>query len=63
MGLLSTIRVMDTLPIIRAAPGGAAEMLAKTLFQSLSENLTARGPAYSLFAVREMTLSVNDVDC
>lgn len=50
MGLLSAIRVMGTLPIIRAAPGGAAEMLARSVFQALSENLTARGPAYSLFA-------------
>ena len=37
-------------PIIRAPPGGAAEMLAQTLYQSLVEHLSPRGPAGNLFA-------------
>lgn len=50
MGLLSMIRVLGTIPIIRAARGGAADMLAQTLYKSLCENITTRSPVYSLFA-------------
>mgnify|MGYP003385786628 FL=1 len=49
MGLLSAIRVLGTLPIIRCAPGGAAEMCAQSLYTALCDNCTPRGPAYSLF--------------
>lgn len=51
VGLLSTIRVLGSLPIIRCAPGGASEMLAKELNSMLKENISARGPAQSLFEV------------
>lgn len=50
MGLLSTIRVLGSLPVIRAPTGGAAEMLARNLFSLLKENISPRGPAHSLFA-------------
>jgi sec1 family domain-containing protein 1 len=50
MGLLSTIRVLGNLPVIRAPTGGAAEMLARNLFSLLKENISPRGPAHSLFA-------------
>lgn len=49
-GLLSTIRVLGALPIIRSASGGAAEMLAQELCNILRENLSARGPAQALFS-------------
>eukprot|EP00598_Pedospumella_elongata_P001545 CAMPEP_0184981196 /NCGR_PEP_ID=MMETSP1098-20130426/11029_1 /TAXON_ID=89044 /ORGANISM="Spumella elongata, Strain CCAP 955/1" /LENGTH=650 /DNA_ID=CAMNT_0027504739 /DNA_START=110 /DNA_END=2062 /DNA_ORIENTATION=- len=48
-GLLSTVRVMGVMPIIRCAPGGAAEMLAQELNSLLRENISARGPAQALF--------------
>jgi len=48
-GLLSTVRVMGALPIIRCAPGGAAEMLARELNTMLRENISSRGSAQSLF--------------
>ena len=47
-GLLSAVRVMGTLPIIRAPGGGAAEMLAQELGSLLRENLSPRGPAQAL---------------
>lgn len=50
-GLLSTVRVLGTLPIIRCAPGGAAEMLARELNALLKENISSRGPAQALFEV------------
>eukprot|EP00605_Chrysophyceae_sp_TOSAG23-4_P002225 GSChrysophyteH1.ASY1.ANO1.2468.1 assembled CDS len=49
-GLLSTIRVLGALPIIRAPAGGAAEMLAQEVGSLLRENLDPRGAAHSLFA-------------
>jgi hypothetical protein len=48
-GLLSLVRVMGAIPIIRAPAGGAAEMLARELCDNLRENLSLRGPAQSLF--------------
>ena len=48
MGMLSMVRGLGTLPVIRAPPGG--EMCAQGLYSALSENLTPRGPAYSLFS-------------
>lgn len=49
-GLLSTIRIMGALPMIRSPSGGAAEMLAKELSNVLRENLSSRGPAQALFS-------------
>jgi hypothetical protein len=49
-GLLSTVRLLGQLPVIRAPPGGAAEMLAGELGSLLRENLAPRGPAYALFS-------------
>jgi hypothetical protein len=49
MGLLSTVRVTGSLPIIRAPPGGAAEMLSREFNTMLRENISVRGPAQSLF--------------
>jgi sec1 family domain-containing protein 1 len=49
-GLLSAVRVMGALPIIRAPTNGAAEMLAQELGGLLRENLDPRGPAHALFA-------------
>ena len=48
-GLLSSIRVIGSVPIIRAPSGGAAEMLARDLGSLLRENLDPRGAAHSLF--------------
>jgi len=48
-GLLSSIRVLGQLPVIRAPGGGAAEMLAHELGGLLRENLNPRGPAHALF--------------
>ena len=50
-GLLSMIRVLGSLPIIRAQSGGAADMLAQEICSLLKENISARGPAQSLFEV------------
>ena len=36
--------------MIRAPAGGAAEMLAQELCNSLRENIATRGPAHALFA-------------
>ena len=41
---------IGVVPIIRAPPGGAAEMLSQTVYQSLVEHLNPRGPAGTLFA-------------
>lgn len=49
-GILSTIRILGTLPVIRSPAGGAAEMLAQEVCSSLRENLSPRGPAQSLFS-------------
>lgn len=49
-GLLSAIRVMGSIPIIRAPPGGAAEMLAKDIGALLRENVSPRGAAHALFS-------------
>jgi hypothetical protein len=49
-GLLSTVRVLGQLPVIRAPAGGAAEMLAQEVGSLLRENLAPRGPANALFA-------------
>lgn len=49
-GLLSAIRVMGSIPIIRSPPGGAAEMLAKDLGALLRENISPRGAAHALFS-------------
>lgn len=53
-GLLSTIRVLGSLPIIRCAPGGAAEMLSQELNSILKENISAKGPAQALLEVGHM---------
>lgn len=50
MGLMSMIRVLGYLPIIRSPSGGAAEMLAQELCSSLRENIAPRGPAHALFS-------------
>lgn len=50
MGLISTIRVLGSLPIIRASSGGPAEMLANDLCTSLRENLSPRGGAHTFFS-------------
>lgn len=50
-GLLSMVRVLGALPVIRSPTGGAAEMLAKDLNDLLKENISSRGPAQSLFEV------------
>lgn len=49
-GLLSLIRILGALPVIRSPAGGAAEMLAQELCSVLRENLSARGPAQALFS-------------
>ena len=49
-GLLSLIRILGALPVIRSPSGGAAEMLAQELCSVLRENLSARGPAQALFS-------------
>lgn len=48
-GLLSMVRVLGQLPIIRSASGGAAQMLAQELCAMLKENVSGRGPATALF--------------
>ena len=50
MGLFSVFRMIGSIPYIRAAPNGAAEMLAQNFCNTLRENLHPRGPAYSLLA-------------
>ena len=50
MGILSMIRVLGSVPIIRAPPGGAAEMLANEVCTALRDITAQRGPAQSLFA-------------
>lgn len=50
MGMLSLVRVMGSIPVIRAPVGGAAEMLAHELCNSIKESITPRGPAYPLFS-------------
>jgi sec1 family domain-containing protein 1 len=49
IGLVSLVRVLGVLPIIRAASGGPAEMLAVELCNSLRECLSPRGSAHSIF--------------
>eukprot|EP01034_Spumella_vulgaris_P023349 gene23349-29562_t len=48
-GLLSMVRVLGSLPIIRSPRNGAAEMLAADLCAQLKENISVKGPAQSLF--------------
>jgi hypothetical protein len=48
-GLLSMVRVLGALPVIRAPVGGAAHMLAQELCNTLNENISPRGPAQGLF--------------
>ena len=48
MGLMSMVRVMGALPIIRSPTGGAAEMLAHSLCATLRENIAPRGPAHAV---------------
>ncbi len=48
-GLLSMVRILGTLPIIRAPRHGAAEMLANELNQLLKEHVMSRGSAQALF--------------
>jgi sec1 family domain-containing protein 1 len=48
-GLMSLVRVMGVLPIIRAPGGGPAEMLGQELCSCLRENLSPRGQAHSIF--------------
>jgi sec1 family domain-containing protein 1 len=50
MGLFSLIRIMGAVPIIRSPTGGAAEMLARDLCTLIHENISPRGPAYSLLS-------------
>jgi len=50
MGLTSMVRALGYLPVIRAPSGGAAEMLAQDLCNSLRENIAPRGPAHALFS-------------
>ena len=47
--LLSTMRVLNNSPIIRAPTGGAAEMLANEFGGLMRENLGPRGAAQPLF--------------
>lgn len=50
VGLLSMVRVLGSLPIIRSPTGGAAEMLANELCTMLRDNVSSRsGAAQSLF--------------
>eukprot|EP01038_Epipyxis_sp_PR26KG_P005707 gene5707-7877_t len=49
VGLLSMIRVLGALPIIRSPIAGPAEMLAHELNSLLKENISSRGPAQALF--------------
>lgn len=49
-GLLSLVRVLGTIPIIRAPTGGCAAMVASELNEILRENISPRGAAQSLFA-------------
>ena len=49
-GLLSLVRVLGTIPIIRAPTGGCAAMVATELNDILRENISPRGAAQSLFA-------------
>ena len=50
IGLLSMVRVLGSLPIIRSPTGGAAEMLAHELCTMLRDNVSSRsGAAQSLF--------------
>mmetsp|Transcript_8618 Transcript_8618/g.12859 ORF Transcript_8618/g.12859 Transcript_8618/m.12859 type:complete len:651 (-) Transcript_8618:37-1989(-) len=48
-GLVSLVRVLGVLPIIRAPGGGPAEMVAQELCSALRENLSPRGAAHSIF--------------
>jgi len=48
-GLLSMVRVLGSIPIIRAPTGAAAEMLAHEFNSLLKENISSRGPAQALF--------------
>lgn len=50
MGLLSLIRIMGSVPVIRSPVGGAAEMLARDLCALVHENISPRGAAYSLLS-------------
>jgi hypothetical protein len=50
MGILSMIRIMGVIPIIRAPTGGAAEMLARDVCAIVRENISPRGAAYSLLS-------------
>jgi hypothetical protein len=49
-GLLSMVRLLGTVPIIRASRGGAAEMLAYELNNMIKEHLSQRGLTQSVFA-------------
>ena len=49
MGLMSLVRVMGVLPIIRAPGGGPAEMLANDLCGSLRDALSPRSQAHSIY--------------
>lgn len=50
VGLMSMVRVLGALPIIRAASGGPAEMLAHELNNILREALNPRGNNHSNFS-------------
>jgi sec1 family domain-containing protein 1 len=50
IGLLSMVRTLGAIPLIRAPGGGAAEMLASELNKTLRESLSSRGPAYQLLS-------------
>lgn len=49
IGLISLVRILGVLPIIRAPCGGPAEMLASELCNTLRECLSPRGSAHSIF--------------
>ena len=49
VGLMSMVRVLGALPVIRAATGGPAEMLAHELTNTLREALNPRGTNHANF--------------
>lgn len=55
-GLLSMVRVLGSLPVIRSPSGGAAEMLAHEVCSLLRENTSVKGPAQNLFEVSILAL-------
>lgn len=50
MGLLSLTRLLGAIPVVRAAAGGPAEMLAAEYTSLLREHLQPRGPAHAIYS-------------